>query len=101
MTVLTGLDRLETAFPRRLIGARVGLLIHPASIDRKLRDAASIALKSKKFELKAFFGPQHGIRGETQDNMVEWEGFVDKKTLLPIYSLYGETRKPHPDMLRD
>ncbi|MBI3592592.1 MAG: DUF1343 domain-containing protein, partial [Nitrospirae bacterium] len=43
----------------------------------------------------------HGIRGETQDNMIEWEGFMDRHTGLPVYSLYGHTRKPDPAMLKD
>lgn len=99
--VQTGLDRLLTNWPKKLKGARVGLLIHPASVNRKLEHATDIALKSKKFLLKTLFGPQHGIMGQTQDNMVEWEGFKDQKTGLPVYSLYGKVRKPSPDMLRD
>ncbi len=101
MLTLTGLDRIQRAWPKQLKGARVGLVVHPASVNRKLQHAEDIALKSKNFELKAFFGPQHGIRGETQDNMVEWEGFEDKKTCLPVYSLYGQTRKPTSEMLED
>jgi uncharacterized protein YbbC (DUF1343 family) len=57
--------------------------------------------KSKKFRLTSLFGPQHGIRGETQDNMVEWEGFIDKQTGLPVFSLYGRTRKPETSMLKN
>jgi len=52
-------------------------------------------------ELGALFGPQHGILGQTQDNMIEWEGFTDTVTGLPVYSLYGEHRKPTPEMLAD
>jgi len=99
--VYTGLDRLKSLWPKRFRGARVGLLVHPASVNRRLEHASDIAIKSKAFELRAFFGPQHGIRGETQDNMVEWEGFIDRKTGLPVYSLYGETRKPSGEMLKD
>ncbi len=97
----TGLDIFEKNWPKKLKGARVGLLVHPASVNRKLEHASDCLLKSGKLELKALFGPQHGIRGETQDNMIEWEGFRDKKTGLPVYSLYGQTRKPEPLMLRD
>lgn len=97
----TGLDIFEKNWPRELIGARTGLVVHPASVNKDLHHAVDLFLKSKKFRLKAFFGPQHGIRGETQDNMIEWEGFRDQKTGLPVYSLYGETRKPHPSMLKD
>lgn len=95
----TGLDIFEKNWPKELKGARVGLVVHPASVNKRLEHASDCFFKSRKLELKALFGPQHGIRGETQDNMIEWEGFRDKKTGLPVYSLYGETRKPHPAML--
>lgn len=97
----TGLDTFEKNWPKKLKGARTGLLVHPASVNSKLEHASDCLLESGKLELKALFGPQHGIRGETQDNMIEWEGFRDKKTGLPVYSLYGQTRKPDPSMLRD
>jgi len=97
--VRTGLDTLEKTWPRKLNGARVGLLVHPASVNRRLEHAVNIFMKSKKFILKALFGPQHGIYGETQDNMIEWEGFHDRHTELPVFSLYGRTRKPEPTML--
>ena len=100
-TVRVGLDVLEKGWPRALKGARVGLVVHPASVDRHMRHAAEVFAESRKFSLKALFGPQHGIRGETQDNMVEWEGFTDGKTGLPVYSLYGRTRRPVPAMLKD
>jgi len=96
----TGLDMFEKSWPAKLKGARVGLVAHPASVDSKLRHAAGCFLKSGKVELRALFGPQHGVRGETQDNMIEWKGFRDKKTGLPVYSLYSDTRKPSPMMLK-
>ncbi|MCX5716795.1 MAG: DUF1343 domain-containing protein [Nitrospirae bacterium] len=99
--VLTGIDRLEKSWPKELKGLRVGLLVHPASVNKKFEQTVNIFLKSKKIRLKALFGPQHGTRGETQDNMVEWEGFRDPQTGLPVYSLYGHTRKPEPEMLKD
>ena len=99
--VLTGLDRIEKNWPESLKAARVGLVVHPASVNRRLRHSVDLCVKSKKFRLKKLFGPQHGIRGETQDNMIEWEGFTDRKTGLPVYSLYGQTRKPEPSMLKD
>jgi len=100
-SIQTGLDVSEKDWPKKLKGSRVGLLIHPASVNRRLKHAVGLFLKSRKFELKALFGPQHGMRGETQDNMIEWEGFRDSKIGLPIYSLYGHTRKPEPEMLKD
>ncbi len=97
----SGLDGFEKRWPTILKGARVGLLVHPASANRNLEHAVALFLKSKNCELKALFGPQHGIRGETQDNMVEWEGFIDAGTGLPVFSLYGNARKPEPRMLQD
>lgn len=100
-SVRIGLDLFEKKWPLKLKDARVGLLVHPASVNRKLEHAVSLFLKSRKIRLKALFGPQHGIFGETQDNMVEWEGFRDHETGLPVFSLYGHTRKPEPAMLKD
>ncbi len=101
MTVQTGLDIFIRELPGALKGARVGLLVHPASVNKKLEHAVSRSLRCRKFTLKVLFGPQHGIRGESQDNMVEWEGFRDKATGLPVYSLYGHTREPEPHMLNN
>ena len=94
-----GLDTFERNWPKKLKGSRVGLLVHTASVNRKLQHAVNLFVKSKKLTLNALFGPQHGIYGETQDNMVEWEGFHDRHTGLPVFSLYGRTRKPEPSML--
>ena len=100
-SVRVGLDLFGKNWPQKLKGTRVGLLVHPASVNRKLEHAANLFIKSKQLDLQALFGPQHGIRGETQDNMVEWKGFRDAHTKLPIFSLYGHTRKPEPSMLKD
>jgi len=101
MAVETGLDIVEKQWPRQLRGARTGLVVHPSSVNRTLSHAVDCFLKSRKAKLRALFGPQHGIRGETQDNMIEWKGFRDKKTKLPVYSLYSRTRKPEAEMLKD
>ena len=101
MSLKTGLDRFEKRWPARLKGARVGLLVHPASVNRTFDHAVDLFLKSKKCELTSLFGPQHGILGETQDNMIEWKGFRDRRTGLPVFSLYGSTRKPGPSMLKE
>ncbi len=99
--VLTGLDLFNNRLPKRFKGARAGLLVHPASVNKRLEHASEIFLSNDKVELQAFYGPQHGIYGQTQDNMIEWKGFTDSKTGIPVYSLYGETRKPTHDMLKD
>ncbi|NWF52964.1 MAG: DUF1343 domain-containing protein [Nitrospirae bacterium] len=97
--IQTGLDYFEKNLPKKLKGSRLGLLVHPASVNKRLKHAINLFIKSKKFTLKALFGPQHGIFGDTQDNMIEWEGFHDQCTGLTVFSLYGKTRKPEPSML--
>jgi uncharacterized protein YbbC (DUF1343 family) len=79
--------------------SRVGLIVNPASIDQRFRHTADLLHQHSSVNLTALFGPQHGIRGETQDNMIEWQSFRDSRTGLPAYSLYGETRKPTPEMI--
>lgn len=96
----TGLDLLGREWPRTFRQSNVGLLAHPASVDRSLHHAVDLFLCSKKFRLRSLFGPQHGLRGETQDNMIEWGGYRDPRTGLKVYSLYGDTRKPRPEMLQ-
>ncbi len=98
--VQTGLEVLLADGCRTLRDHSVGLLCHPASVNRDLRHAASL-LVDAGVDLRCLLGPQHGLRGETQDNMIEWEGFRDPVTGLPVHSLYGKHRKPTPDMLRD
>ncbi|WP_028842575.1 exo-beta-N-acetylmuramidase NamZ family protein [Thermodesulfovibrio yellowstonii] len=99
--IKSGIDRFKNMLPKRFYGLRAGLLIHPASVNKKLVHTKNILLESKKVRIIALFGPQHGIFGNTQDNMIEWEGFVDKNTKIPVYSLYGKTRKPTAEMLKD
>ncbi|MFT3741200.1 MAG: DUF1343 domain-containing protein [Gammaproteobacteria bacterium] len=101
MTVQTGLDRIETAWPNQYQKARVGLLSHPASINQHYQHAVPLFAQAKFCQLTTLFGPQHGIHGQTQDNMIEWEGFIDPLTQLPVYSLYGQARKPTSAMLNN
>ncbi len=99
MKIKAGLDTFEKTWPERLKGLRVGLLVHPASVNKKLEHAIDLFMNSKKFQVTALFGPQHGMNAETQDNMVEWEDFRDPQTGLPVFSLYGRTRTPEQSML--
>jgi uncharacterized protein YbbC (DUF1343 family) len=71
---------------------------HPASVTPELV-ASDRALLAAGFDLRALFGPQHGARGEKQDNMIESEPYLDPSSGLPVHSLYGEVRKPTPEML--
>jgi uncharacterized protein YbbC (DUF1343 family) len=84
-----------------LRNARVGLICNPATVDHAYRHAADLFHQHADINLTALFGPQHGIRGETQDNMIEWQSFRDARTGVMAYSLYGETRQPLPEMLAE
>jgi len=97
--VLTGIEVIKKNNFKLLSGAEVGLLVNPASVDKFLNHTADIFKESKKISLCALFGPQHGIYGTTQDNMIEWEGFFDGRLGVKVYSLYGKYRKPQPFML--
>jgi uncharacterized protein YbbC (DUF1343 family) len=92
---LFGIDRLlanpEIRLP--LEGKRVALLAHPASVTGDLRHSLD-ALAAAGVNLTAAFGPQHGLRGDKQDNMVESDDFTDPVHGIPVYSLYGEVRRP-------
>lgn len=79
---------------------RLGVLCNQASVDKHLTHISQLITdKSLQLEISCFFGPQHGIRGEKQDNMVESEDFIDPTTQLPVVSLYGHTREPSDDMM--
>jgi len=93
-----GIERLLDGEAPHLRGLSLGLVAHPASVTSDL-EHSSTALLAAGFDLHALFGPQHGARGEKQDNMVESAHFRDPATGLPVHSLYGEVRKPTPRML--
>lgn len=97
--IKTGLELILESKLGLLDAARVGLIVNPASINSRFQHAADLFHQHPRINLTALFGPQHGIRGETQDNMIEWQTFRDPRTGLPAYSLYGETRKPAAEML--
>lgn len=98
--VATGLEVLLEERVELLRGARVGLVCHAASVDSRLRWAPRLFHGHPQIELAALFGPQHGLFGETQDNMIEWEGgFEYPRYGCPVHSLYGETRIPRPEWL--
>ncbi len=82
-------------------GARVGAVVHPASVLPSYQHLADALFGEKSCCLVSLFGPQHGARGEKQDNMVESEFYRDPETQLPVHSLYSETRRPTREMLED
>jgi len=96
--VRSGLEEL-LAHPGALRGARLGLIAHAASVGTDLRHATSRLRASRAFTLTALFGPEHGIHGGAQD-LVEVGHSRDPATQLPVFSLYGATRRPTPRMLR-
>ena len=96
--VRPGVERLLDGAAPDLRGRPLGLIAHPASVTPELQ-ASDRALLAAGFDLRALFGPQHGARGEKQDNMIESEGFEDPVSGLPVHSLYGEVRKPTREML--
>lgn len=97
--VRCGVDEVLAAGPDRFRGHRLGLILHPASVTGDLRLSAD-ALIAAGFPIVALFGPQHGARGEKQDNMIESGHYTDAVTGRPVHSLYSEVRKPTPEMLR-
>ncbi len=99
--VVLGLEKLLQAKAELLRGARVGLVCNQASVNHNYHHAADLLHEHPDVNLRALFGPQHGIRGDVQDNMVETEHGIDRKTGLPVYSLYSETREPTEAMLKD
>jgi uncharacterized protein YbbC (DUF1343 family) len=97
--VRTGLQRLTDGdVGGDLRGAATGLILHPASVTSDLVLAVD-ALLACGYDVRALFGPQHGARGEKQDNMIESEHYRDPRTGLPVHSLYSETRRPTTEML--
>ena len=96
-----GIDRLveEPELRKPLVGQRVALLAHPASVTRNLTHSLDALAVLPDIELSAAFGPQHGLRGDKQDNMVESADYTDPVHGIPIFSLYGEVRRPTAAML--
>jgi uncharacterized protein YbbC (DUF1343 family) len=96
-----GLDRLcaEPDLRWDLRGRRVALLAHPASVTASLVHSIDALAALGDLRLTAAFGPQHGLRGDKQDNMVESPDFIDPRLGIPVFSLYGTVRRPTPAML--
>jgi uncharacterized protein YbbC (DUF1343 family) len=96
-----GLERLveEDALRKPLAGRRVALLAHPASVTRELTHSLDALAALGDVRLTAAFGPQHGLRGDKQDNMIESPDYVDPVHRIPIFSLYGSVRRPTAAMM--
>ncbi len=96
-----GIDRLlaEPALRAPLAGKRVALLAHPASVTQDLTHSLDALTACDDIKLTAAFGPQHGMRGDKQDNMMESPDFNDPAHGIPVFSLYGDVRRPTGQMI--
>ena len=96
-----GIDRLleEPGLRKPLHGLRVALLAHPASVTRNLVHSMDALATLDDIKLVSAFGPQHGLRGDKQDNMIESEDFRDPVNGIPVFSLYGDVRRPTREMM--
>src|SRR5919206_431914 len=96
-----GIDRLisEPKLRAPLVGKRVALLAHPASVTDNLTHSLDALAACGDLKITAAFGPQHGLRGDKQDNMMESPDFNDPVHGVPVFSLYGEVRRPTGQML--
>ncbi len=98
----SGLDNFLSHPPTKLKGKKVGVLCHAASVTKNYIHILDALTGSSFCSVGAIFGPQHGLFGQTQDNMIEWEGeHIHPHYNAPVYSLYGKRRKPSPEMLRN
>src|SRR6266576_724113 len=96
-----GIDRLlaDPGLRAPLAGRRIALLAHPASVTERLEPSIDALAALEDLQLTAAFGPQHGLRGDKQDNMVESPDFNDPVHGVPVFSLYGEVRRPTDAMM--
>ena len=96
-----GIDRLlsDRELRKPLAGRRLALLAHPASVNGELVHSLDALGAMKDLRLSAAFGPQHGLRGDKQDNMVESPDYSDPLHHIPVFSLYGEVRRPTAQMM--
>jgi len=99
--VKLGIDELVSGsgYLRPLEGRRLALLGHPASVTREGRHSLDALIDCPKLRVVSAFGPQHGMRGDKQDNMIESEDYVDPRHRIPVFSLYGKVRRPTAEML--
>jgi uncharacterized protein YbbC (DUF1343 family) len=100
LKVKTGIEVLRDRNFDILKGKRVGLVTNPTGVDSKLKSTIDILFEAKEVNLTALYGPEHGVRGNySAGEHVDY--YIDDATQLPVYSLYGSTRKPNADMLKN
>lgn len=98
--VMPGVEVLLDDQKELLKGKKVGLITNPTGIDSKINSIVDLLYEDPDIELTALFGPEHGVRGDAQAGSYV-ESYIDEKTGLPVYSLYGKTNKPTPEMLKN
>ncbi len=96
-----GVERLsqEQNLKQKLQGHKIALIGHPASVNKSLVHSLDNLFPCPEINLTAAFGPQHGMRGDKQDNMIESQNYLDPAHNIPVYSLYGEVRRPTDEMM--
>ncbi len=97
--VITGIEVLKESNFKILEGKRVGLITNPTGVDSKLKSTIDILYEATNVHLVALFGPEHGVRGDYAAGDIV-ETYTDPQTNLPVFSLYGRTRKPTAEMLK-
>ncbi|MBR6541190.1 MAG: DUF1343 domain-containing protein, partial [Bacteroidales bacterium] len=97
--VKPGIEVLKSNGFAQLQGKRIGLVTNPSGVDNNLVSTVDILANAPGVELVALYGPEHGVRGDIHAGDKVSDA-VDPKTGLPVYSLYGKTRKPTPEMLK-
>lgn len=100
ITVKTGIEVLKREQFKCLEGKRVGLITNPTGVDNRMKSTIDILHQAPNVDLVALYGPEHGVRGDVHAGD-KVEDMKDAATGLPVYSLYGKTRKPAPEMLKD
>ncbi|KZZ82672.1 exo-beta-N-acetylmuramidase NamZ family protein [Bacillus sp. SJS] len=98
--VHTGAELLLKEQKSLIKGKRVGLITNPTGVDRNLTSVVDLLAQDKDIKLTALFGPEHGVRGDAQAGQYV-EYYIDEKTGVPVYSLYGQTKKPTQEMLKN
>ena len=99
--ITLGIDLLtsDPSLQRKLAGKRVAIVAHPASVNADLQHSIDALKQRTQLNITAAFGPQHGMRGDKQDNMVESEDYLDPVHGVPVFSLYGTVRRPTAAMM--
>lgn len=100
--ITLAIDRLisELSLQKPLQGKRLALLAHPASVTSQLQHSIDALMSCNGLDIVAAFAPQHGMRGEKQDNMIESSDYVDPTYKIPVFSLYGDVRRPTDSMMQ-